>query len=322
MSAGRSGRERVDIVAALFNGSAYLRDLLASLSAQTHDEWRLWLRDDGSQDGTAELARAAAAADPRIALLDGGGRLGAAASFGWLMDHLPVEPSYVMCADQDDVWLPTKIERTLAAMRAAEREAPGPVLVHTDLIVVDQALHVIATSFWRHSGVDPEPVSLRRLLVENVATGATVMLNRPLWELVRALPPEAVYHDWWFACVAAAFGRIVAVREATVLYRQHDHNVVGARPRRRPRWWELPDVAHAAWARSAHLRSEIQRTTRQAGAFLDRHGAMLSQRDRRFVEAYSRLPAHGFLRRKFELVRLRLLPQHGVWRNLGVLLRG
>lgn len=313
----------VEIIAPLYNGGRFLDGFLRSLAAQTHPAWRLWLRDDGSTDDTLAIARAAAHADGRILLLErtDDARLGARGSFSWLMERVPADAGYVMCADQDDVWLPDKIARTLATMRVAEGTGAAPVLVHTDLVVVDDRLRTIHESFWRYSGVDPEPVSLRRVIVENVATGATTMLNRELRELAGAVPATAVYHDWWFTCVAAAFGRVVALREATVLYRQHDANVVGAPRGPRPRWYDLPHVAVDALRRSAHLRSELARTARQAAAFLDRFESRLSQSDRRFLADYARLPALPLLERKVALMRLRVRREHGVWRNVGLVLR-
>lgn len=312
----------VDIIATMFNGEPYVGELVASIQAQTHAAWRLWVRDDGSTDSTRDIVRRVAEADSRVVILESGGvRLGPAAGFDWLLARVPAESRYVMCADQDDVWLPAKIAITLSAMCAAEEAARGPVLVHTDLVVVDEALRVIDQSFWRFSGVDPEPVSLRRLMVQNVATGATVMLNRPLRELVGRLPPGAVYHDWWYACVAVAFGRIVAVREPTMLYRQHEANVVGAARAARPRWYDLPFRVGQALMQTAHLHSEIERTTRQASAFLHRFEPMLAENDRRFLRAYTRLQEHGLFRRKLEIARLRLRREHGFWRNLGILLR-
>jgi glycosyltransferase involved in cell wall biosynthesis len=312
----------IDVIVTLYNGASYLGEFLASLGAQTHRGWRLWARDDGSSDETLTVLRRAATADPRITLLESGGRrLGPAAGFGWLLERVPSTARYVMCADQDDVWLPGKIERTLMAMRAAEAGGDGPILVHTDLVVVDEHLRVIDPSFWHFSGVDPEPVPLRRLAVQNVVTGATLMLNRPLRELIGVMPVEAVYQDWWYAYVAAAFGRIVALRESTILYRQHGANAVGAKRVAPPHWTELPRLARDAMARKAQLRAEIARSARQAGAFLARYGDRLSESDRRFLAAYARLPGLGSFRRKLEVARLRVVPDHGLWRNLGILLR-
>lgn len=322
MSVHAADAPAVDIITPTFNGERYVAAFVASVRAQSHVAWRLWVRDDGSTDSTCDIVRRLADADPRIVLLESGGeRLGPAAGFDWLLTRVPADSQYLMCADQDDVWLPAKIAVTLSAMRAAEKAAPGPVLVHTDLVVVDDALRVIDHSFWHFSGVDPEPVSLRRIMVQNVATGATVMLNRPLRELVGRLPSGAVYHDWWYACVAVTFGRIVAVREPTMLYRQHDANVVGAARAARPRWYELPARVGQALMQTAHLHSEIERTTRQASAFLQRFESRLGERDLRFLRAYTRLQEHGLFRRKIEIARLRLRREHGFWRNIGILLR-
>ena len=316
----------VHIICAVFNGARFLPEFLQSLDAQTHADWRLWVRDDGSADTTPHIIRDAASRDPRVCLVHTGGpQLGAAGAFGWLLDQLPADAEYVMCADQDDVWLPLKIEATLAAMRDAEREgrtpARGAVLVHTDLSVVDDALRLVHPSFWTFAGIEPEPVSLRRFAVRNVVTGATVMINRPLRELIGSPPPEAIFHDWWFSLVAAALGRVVSIRRATVLYRQHTANTVGARDSR-IRLRELPRAIVAGLNTASNFRQGVEKTAAQASAFLDRYGHRMTADDRRFLREYSDIPRHSFLRRKFALLRLRALPEHGLLRTLGILVRG
>ena len=313
----------MDILLACYNGARYLPQLLSSIEAQTHQAWTLWARDDGSSDDTARVLASAAGADPRVRLLHSGGPpLGATRAFGWLMDHIPGDPQYIMFADQDDVWLPMKIERTLAAMRAVESVEAGPVLVHTDLAVVDVHLAPLHESFWRYSGSDPEPATLRRLVVQNVVTGATVMVNAALRSAVGKMPAGAVHHDWWYACVAVAHGRIVAVRESTILYRQHGANVVGAVRRAGHGWHELPARVARAMRESGRLRATLALAASQATAFLEAHGSRLPQPDRDFLDAFGRIPRLGFLQRKMAIVRLRLRREDGVLRNLGVLLRG
>ncbi|MGH9886393.1 MAG: glycosyltransferase family 2 protein, partial [bacterium] len=306
----------------VFNGAAFLPELLASLDAQTHTDWRLFVRDDGSSDRTMDIVRDVSARDRRVHVVAADGkRLGATRSFARLLECVPADSAHVMFADQDDVWLPHKIERTLSAMRSAEAAAPGPVLVHTDLSVVDEQLHVVHPSFWEFAGVVAEPVTLRRLVVRNVATGAATMINRALRELVVPLPAEAILHDWWCACTAVALGRMIAVREPTVLYRQHGSNAVGAHA------WsislsQLPRAIFGGLANASELREGIELTAAQARAFLDRYGSRLTEGDRRFLAAYSAIPRRGFLRRKVDLLRFRTLPEYGVLRTLGLLFRG
>jgi glycosyltransferase involved in cell wall biosynthesis len=313
----------VEIVLAVYNGARYLPALLDSIQAQTHSDWRLWVRDDGSSDDSVAIIRARAAADGRVAVLHSGGPPGGATrAFAWLLDRLPGDAGYVMCADQDDVWLPYKVERTLRAMLDAEAgQTRRPVLVHTDLAVVDERLEPIHRSFWEFSQLPPEPVTLRRYVVRNSVTGAALMVNRALVDLACPIPRDAMFHDWWLALVGAAFGRVVAVREPTILYRQHGKNAVGAYDRR---------ITLRAVARSiaTHregtrwFREKLAETARQAAAFLDRYGPALSEADRVFLREFAALPEQPLLRRKRGLLRLRTLPDQGLLRNAVILLRG
>lgn len=316
----------VDILCATFNGGEFVRDFLTSLAAQTHADWRLWVRDDGSSDGTADVVREWSANDARVRLscvARADEALGAARSFAWLLERLPDSPSYVMFADQDDVWRPHKIEQTLAAMRAAETKLGerAPVLVHTNLVVTDASLRVLHPSFWTYSRIHPEPATLRRVITHNVTTGSTIMMNRALTKLVGSPPPEMAMHDWWCACVAAAFGHVIALHESTVLYRQHGANAVGARDQR----LGLSNIPRAILARrgsTTEFRRGLDRTATQARGFLARYGDTLNEADRRFLTGYARIPERGFVRRKIDLLRFRVLPDHGMLHALGVLFRG
>lgn len=312
----------IDILLTVYDGERFVGEQLRSLQAQTHADWRLWVRDDGSTDGTADRVRTAAASDGRIRLLPADGvRRGAVGGFGWLLETVESDAPYTMFCDQDDVWLPRKIEVTLAAMRQAEREAAGgtPVLVHTDLTVVDADLSVVDPSFWRYQAIRPELTGLNRLLVQNCVTGCTAMLNRSLRELVAPLPSEALQHDWWVALVASALGRIVHVPEPTILYRQHGRNDTGARLYRRglrAALWR----AVQAHGRTQHLRGFLRRSAGQATALLRCHEERLDPRQRDLLRRYAELPDCGPLRRKLRLLELRtFLPV--LDRNIGLILR-
>jgi hypothetical protein len=311
----------VTIVCTVLNGSAFVAEFLRSVGDQTHRDWQLLVRDDGSTDATVEIVERAARADPRIVLLHRGGpRLGLSGGFGWLLERVPPDARYVMFADADDVWHPRKVAHTLGAMTAAEAQGIGPVLVHTDLVVTDAALRVIHSSFWEFSGIDPARSSLRDVVVRNVVTGCAAMINRPLYEAAVPIPPEAPVHDWWCACVAAAVGRIVALPATLVLYRQHGSNMIGARGAR-VQWHELPRAGARAVRNTAALRQHLAETAAQAGAMLARFGERLSPPDRAFLAAYAKIPERKFLRRKIDVARFRLRPEQGLLRSLSLLLR-
>jgi glycosyltransferase involved in cell wall biosynthesis len=317
---------RVEIVCATFNGVSFVRDFLRSVEGQSHADWRLWIRDDGSSDETVEIVRERCTRDRRVKLLsvaNANDGLGAARSFAWLLERLPDDAGDVMFADQDDVWRPDKIARTLTAMRVAESKFGErvPLLVHTDLTVTDAALRELHPSFWTYSRIRPEPVSLRRVIGHNVATGSTIMMNRALVRRVGVPPADVAMHDWWCVCVAAAFGHVVALHESTILYRQHTTNAVGARDKQLT-LRRLPGAILARRNTTAAFRRDLDTTARQAHEFLARYGSDLCDADRRFLAAYARIPTRAFVRRKIDLLRFRIHPDHGMLHALGVLLRG
>jgi glycosyltransferase involved in cell wall biosynthesis len=225
----------VSILLSTYNGARYLPDQLRSLVAQTHTAWTLYVRDDGSSDTTLALLRDFAARDARVRIVDeGSGNLRPAGSFARLME-LRREDEYILFCDQDDAWLPEKIEWTLARLRALESQhgRDTPLLVHTDLRLANDELEVYAASMKAFMGFDDERGStLPRLLAQNVVTGCTMLANRALIQAALPMPAAALMHDGWLALVAAALGRVDYLPRATLLYRQHGLNASqGARRR-------------------------------------------------------------------------------------------
>jgi len=314
----------IDVVCATYNGVRHLAAFMESLRAQEDAVWRVWFRDDGSDDGTQDLLREFASTDARVQVFeDGRGRLGVTHSFGALLQHVASNAQYVMCADQDDVWMPHKMRISMARMSEAEARRAGPVLVHTDLRVVDRELHPVADSFWALTHLRPEPATVPRVVLQGLVTGATVLVNRALLERALPVPTEAVMHDWWMAAVAVSCGVIETIHEPTVLYRQHGANVVGAsRPAWEGAWHRLPQRVGTAITRRGAARRSIDETAFQAGALDARVGSVMTAEDRRFVTAYSRIPTLGVFARKLAILQWRCRAEYGVLRNLGMVVRG
>ena len=313
----------IHIVCSVYNGELYLAEFIRSLQSQTVSNWMMWVRDDGSRDNSATLLRQFADADERVRLLEvPGTNLGVVASFNRALQQVPSDARYIMFADQDDVWLPQKIEFTLSAMMLGEQTYNGPMLVHTDMTVVNAVLEPIAESFWQFAHINPEATSLQRLLVRNVVTGATLMINRALRERVGEIPARAAMHDWWIACVASVFGHLIAVTTPTILYRQHGLNTIGAsQPGSATALTELPGAVARAVRKTGRVRSDIFAAAVQAAAFLTRYDSELTPADRAFLADYAKIPSHTFFRRKFDIARLHLQREDGWLKNVGLLLR-
>lgn len=220
----------IEILLATYNGEKYLSQQIDSILNQNFKDWVLLCRDDGSTDGTMEILKRYQQAYPKkIQILDSSIRLGSAKdNFSELLNHSTGD--YIMFCDQDDVWLPEKIQVTFNKMIESEqRDVICPILVHTDMKVVDENLGVISHSFLHYQLLDGNRTEPRQLLVQNVVTGCTIMMNKSLVQLARQIPKEAIVHDWWVALIASVFGKITFIDQATILYRQHGANSIGAK---------------------------------------------------------------------------------------------
>ena len=221
----------VAILLSTYNGSVYLEEFLNSLGKQTYRDFLLIIRDDGSTDSTISIINKYSESNPNYILIESGKNIGIKKSFSKLLSYAyqMKEINYFMFADQDDVWLPTKVETSIIRMRNLEVLHKQPLLIHTDLKVVDRNLNLISNSFFKFQSLDPRKDRLNNLLMQNIVTGCTVIMNRLLIDRCHEVPEEAIMHDWWLALNASVYGSIHLIEEASMLYRQHGQNSVGAK---------------------------------------------------------------------------------------------
>ena len=136
---------------------------------------------------------------------------------------------YVMLSDQDDVWLPNKINNSLKKLQSIEQD--GPALVYTDLVIVGPGLEQKYPSMHQYYGDNHRELN-PSILLHNVVTGCTVIMNRKLLNITLPFPPVITVHDHWIALCAVYAGNISVLNEATILYRQHGNNLTGAPDKR------------------------------------------------------------------------------------------
>lgn len=210
-----------------------------------------------------------------------------------------------MLCDQDDVWNPDKIEITFHEMKRMEKlHGPEtPILVHTDLRVVDSNLNGINPSLKKMLDVDYSRTQLHHLLSQNILTGCTAMLNRPLCDLINEEPKYCVIHDWWIMLVASCFGFISSLDVQTIQYRQHNNNSIGA-----------ADVKSLKYRihkmlRSDEIRAAIGRTYPQAQCLLDTYSDKLTKEQIELIKKYVAIPDQP------KIQRIRTLFQEDFFKN-------
>lgn len=217
--------KRVLVLLSTYNGVSYVKEQLESVLGQTDVDVSLLIRDDGSKDNTVQLIESLYGNDSRLSVICGQ-NVGSAGSFMDLIHKaatMDARYDYYAFCDQDDVWLKDKLS---AAVEALDNQASDkPSLYMGAYQMVDSTLHPIPTVLKKPT------INLPAALAANSATGCTMVFNKALLDLLASQSPkDFIMHDYWAYLVCLSVGGYVYYDETThILYRQHEHNVIGGR---------------------------------------------------------------------------------------------
>lgn len=255
--------------------------------AQTWLEWHLTVSDDGSKDSTVAILNEYTTRYPgRISRIFANQTFGNAKDhFFWLMERC--ESSYMMFCDQDDVWHTDKVEKTINTLLQAEATYGSEVLllIFTDAVPVNEKLCPLAPSLMKYQKHHPENVSdFRRILLQNVVSGCTIGINRPLAKKALQCTDriDVIMHDSWLAAVAARFGHVVYIGEATLDYRQHGDNSVGAKNTQSLQFI----IEHLSNLKQSRMKFLMKK--RQASVFANTYEFGLEQQEREYLHLFSK----------------------------------
>ncbi len=302
----------VDIVMSVFNGERFLQKQLDSIANQTFKDWKLIVRNNGSNDRTAEIFQSFSKKYPdKIEIIDAVvTEHFIPLSFGDAL--LRSTAPYVMFADGDDVWMDDKIAVTLDAMLKLKAKYKNgvPLLVHTDLVLVDSNLNVLSDSMWRSQALDPERKRLNQVIMHSNACGNTFMFNAELRDLVLPIPSGCIMHDYWTTTVAAAFGHIATVNRGTILYRQHQTNACGGESLHILSI--IKKISHISL-----IKQRIEQKYVFAQLFLDRYGSRLDPEYKDMLDTLANFPKRNWISRRLLLLK-HCFFLNSVVRNVGL----
>ena len=288
---------KVNILMSTYNGQQFLAEQIRSIQEQSYTDWTLFIRDDGSSDNTKEILKDFEHQDSRIHLIDNdkSDNLGVIKSFHKLVNHHRAD--YYFFSDQDDVWLPNKLE--LSLKEAQNYLADLPLMVYMDLKVVNQDLEIMTESMVKSQSHHAN-TELVQELTENTVTGGVAMINHALAEMWQETD-DILMHDWYLALLASAFGNLVFIDQPGELYRQHSDNVLGARTlSKRFKKWIRPHILFAVYW------DLIKNSQKQASHLLQ---MPLSQSNRELIEAFVTIMDKPMLE------RFRILRKYGLKKN-------
>ncbi len=281
---------------AVYNGEKYLAEQLESIARQTYTDWKLTIRDDASADGTMIIVRQFARRFPdKVSFFVNAKNSGSPkANFFSLINNSDAD--IIFTCDQDDIWEENKLETTLKAFEGVDK----PLLVHTDLSVMDEKGGALYPSMIKKQHIDVSRTEINHVIVQNIVTGCTMAFNRQLKVLLKE-PGLVPVHDWWITAVAALYGEIVFIDECTVRYRRHADNVCGPQ--------DMSSPAYLVGRLRGKQRSErmLELGYIMALELLEKYE--LPADTERMLKAYASMP------QKNKLQKLGIISKYGIWKS-------
>lgn len=217
--------KKVAILLCTYNGSKYIKKQIDSIISQTVNEWVIFASDDGSTDDTLEILNEyqIKLGSERFCIIKGPGK-GFAWNFISLLESSGDEFDYYAFCDQDDEWMPEKLAAGISNLNGYSQELPSLYCSRTQL--VDENNNDIGLS-----PLFEKPPSFKNALIQSIAGGNTMMLNRQARKLIIKTPryDRVISHDWWvYIIITAVGGKVFYDPIPNIKYRQHTGNIVGS----------------------------------------------------------------------------------------------
>ena len=279
----------VDILMATYNGEAFVEEQIQSIINQTHTDWRLLVHDDGSTDQTLPILRRLAAEDARIVLIeDGMSHLGVARNFIHLVALSTA--SYCMFCDQDDLWLPNKVEKMVRAIEQYDQSIPQ--VLYTNAFLWNPERGIISDK-----NTLTYPTTLRQTLFLNTGIqGAAAIFNRAMCKVIEQPLSYYAMHDHVLLLAGICFGEVHYLHESLMYYRQHEHNVTGNAP------GSLAKKIALMWE-NRRVRLVNREHYEGLNAFYQRFQTQISVFDKELIRVFLAMPTESFIVRAIRIIQ-------------------
>ena len=300
----------IDILLATYNADKYITQQIDSILAQTYKDFKIIISDDGSKDNTISIIHEYISKLPdKITLLPFTKNLGVKENFNYLLKNSNNE--YIAFSDHDDIWLENKLEVSIEKLKILENNSPA--LVYTDKSLVDENIHLISLSSNKSENLKAENFNLNKLLVQNTASGCTIMINKKLKNIIGSIPEEAVMHDHYIMLIASIFGKIEYIDKPLILYRQHDDNIVGGKK------YNLTYIIKKLLNGRKALSDKFQEYINQSKKIEEIYNDKIDSSTLDTIKKFNTLDNASFIQFRYILIKNNFL-KTGLMRKLGMLI--
>ena len=217
---------RTAVILSTYNGKKFVSEQIRTIMSQS-EPVDLYIRDDGSEDGTKELLNVISQGYAgRKVYLEFGDHVGIVDSYLSLIYSISSNYQFVAFSDQDDLWKPEKLQ--IGILKLESVGSSKPAIYGSNVIISD------AHGYPKNTESSHKFPSFVGSLVENIIIGCTLIMNNKALEVVQRYRPNnsrnIIMHDWWiYSLISYLGGQIVFDRKAYIYYRQHEKNAVGVK---------------------------------------------------------------------------------------------
>ena len=299
-----------------YNGEKYLQEQLDSIEKNNYTNWELYVFDDGSEDKTLEVLYKFKQNSNHVVNvvcnpISKGPTMNFLSGIQYV-SRIMASSDYIMLADQDDIWKKNKISITLKTICNARENNNKPILVCSDVTLVNEKKELIAVSYAKRNHFNITHVDFAHHIMENHVQGCTIMMNCVLSKMIKTLPQYATMHDSWIGMVASAFGEIVYINEQTMYYRRHETAVTGS---------NVSFIQDLKWkfCNINVQRAIVLNSIPMCREFRIIYENMLTKYTEDILDAYVGFETKKYIKKRFDLIRLHMW-KSSLLKNIGLLL--
>ncbi|MDN2452930.1 glycosyltransferase family 2 protein [Lactobacillus sp. UCMA15818] len=216
----------ISVAMTTYNGEKYLRDQIQSILSQTYPVDEIIICDDGSKDNTINIINEFK--DNQIKLVVNNQNLGYVKNFEQAIAS--TRGDYVFLADQDDIWVPEKVEKMLTVMKDKKCSllcSNFELIDSKNRSIENKEEYNIPSFVEKKHRYSLSVVSFNRLLLGNVVQGCTYCFDQKVREKYLAVNNQEVFHDWQLMLIAAYIGEVLFYDQSLIQYRLHEKNTIG-----------------------------------------------------------------------------------------------
>ncbi len=303
---------KIDILMAAYNSEKYISAQLDSILQQTYTDFQITICDDFSTDNTINILSKYKMQYNNINYIKNHNNIGVKENFSKLLLNSNAE--YIMFSDHDDVWINNKIEISYNKMLEMEKiySKDTPILVFCDKYVTDENLNILYSSHNKLEKFNTKKISLNRLLMANIISGCTIIINKALKDICGNINKNACMHDYWLALCAASFGKIGFIKEPLIYYRQHCSNQLGVKI------YTITNILNSIKQGKANIQKNVIKNITQAESFYNQYENKLCEENKLILQKFISLQKKRNIKFIYSVIKNNFY-KPGIVKNIGLL---